>query len=337
MRNKMTKKHVSMTLMGLILGGNSQAYAVNLNYENLSFLEEPIAVHVGDTTLDLNGLVDAAVDADLGSDSDSDTDAVLTSSFQVTAETQLANSLTVGAAYLGEYVVNDDNDYNDNVAVFVSGIWGEVSLGDVTGIVQEETGRELNVGNGELNFDQQLGGLEDKGITYTGRLGPSRYALTVDEDENFSIGTFFQRPIGNRDYLFSLNYRDSQYNSSDGSVEFDSKGLVFVAALTYGSTVYDFGLGLEDLSSDSINVDRAYASIGVAHKIGVVAFSAEAHLGDIDGQDEVSFALGASYDIARGTSLNLGVNHSDSQVTIDGVDIVNADDTSAILSLTYRY
>lgn len=335
MKNKMMKKYVSIALTGLFIGSNSHVYAVNLNYENLSFLEEPLAIHLGDTTLELTGLADAAVD--VNNDSESDTDASWTSRFQLSAETQLSNNLTIGGAYLGEYVLNDGGEYDDNVAVYVGGIWGVASLGDVTPLVQEETGRQLSVGNSDLRFDEQLGDLTDKGITYTGRLGPSRYAFTVDEDQNFSLGTVYARPIGNKDYRLSFNYRNSQYESSDASTVFDSQGIHVVAALTYGSTVYDFGLGVENLSSVDIDVNRKYASVGVAHKLSVFAFSAEAHVGDIDGQQEISYALGASYDIARGTSLNLGINHSDSQVTTDGVDIVAADETNATLSLTYRY
>ncbi len=333
MEINMMKTSVSLVLCSVAYMNSYQVSAVNLNYDNLSFLEKPIATHIGDTTIELNGLIDGAVDLD----EDSNTDFVLTNRFQVNVETQLANSFTIGGTYLGEYVIDDENEYDDNIALYIGGVAGTASLGDVTALVQEETSRQSRVGNAELNFDSQLGGLADVGITYTGRLGPSRYALTVDEDENYSVGAVYQRPIGNKDYRLSFNYRDSHYESSDESMLFDSRGVHFVGALTYGSTVYDFGLGLERLSSDTVNVDRKYLSAGVSHKVGVLSLSAEAHVGDIEGQQEVSYAVGARYDIARGMSVNLGVNHSDSEVIVEGVNIVDEEDTRAILSFTYRF
>ncbi len=74
------------TLLGATHSINS--WAVDLNYENLSFVEEPLAIELGDTTFLLNGLVDiAAQDSDLHDDN-----TLLTNSVQLTAETQLRNS-----------------------------------------------------------------------------------------------------------------------------------------------------------------------------------------------------------------------------------------------------
>ena len=329
---KMAKKQLSMVFLGTFLG-NSCSYAVDLNYENLSFLEEPIATHIGDTTIQLNGLVDGALDLESGAD----TGAVLTTLFQIGAETQLANSLTIGGAYFGEYVSSDDDRYDDNVAAFVRGIWGTVSLGDVTSMINEETRRQRGAGNADLGFDQQLGELADKGVSYIGRFGPSKYGFTIDEDGGFSVGTTFQRPLGNTDYRFSANYRDSSFETNDGSRLLDSQGVSFVAGLTYGSSIFDVELGFEKLSSGPIDIDRKYLSLGASKKIGVWSFSVAGHVGDIEGQDEVSYALGASYDIARGISLNIGVNHNDTQVNVDGVSLLDEDETKALISFRYRF
>jgi len=172
-------------------------------------------------------------------------------------------------------------------------------------------------------------------LAYIGRIGPSQYLLTVDEDGGFAIGGIFQRPIGNKDYRLSFNFSDSEYELGDG-VSLDSQGLNAVAEFTYGSTVFDIGLGFEKLTFTGTDINRKYISTGVSRKIGVLALSAEAHFGDFDGQDEVAYSLGASYDIARGTSLNLGVNHFDSDIVIDGTTLLE-EDTNAILSITYRF
>ena len=78
----------------------------------------------------------------------------------------------------------------------------------------------------------------------------------------------------------------------------------------YGSTSFDIGVGYERLSSNGPDTDRRYISLGVRGKTGVLGWSAEAHYGRIGGDDEISAALGAQYDIARGLSANLGLNHA---------------------------
>lgn len=327
------KNTLCLTTTCLALGAFSTANAVNLNYEGLSFLEKPLATHIGDTTLELTGLLDAA--AQFSDKADNDTN--LSSSFQIGAETQLRNSWTIGATYLGEYVSNADDEYSDRAAVYLRNIWGTLSVGDVTGLVERVTGRDSRVGNADLAFDRPLAALEETGLTFIGRLGPSQYAVTVDEDSNYSLGLVFQRPIGNRDYRLSVNYRESELNTADGLAVFETDSIELFGELTYGSTIVDAALGYERLSLGAYDADRKYINLGASRKLGVLSLSAHAHFGDIEDQNERSYALGASYDIARGLSLNLGVNYSDAQTDLQGITIRNEDDTSGSISLTYRY
>ena len=338
---KMNRTQNSLSPVALLLLAStglvslSRADAVDLNYETLSSLEKPIATHIGDTTVELSGLIDGAVD--LESD---DNDTALTSNFQVSAETQLENSLTVGAAYFGFYTSEDSltgsDNYTDNVALYVGGTLGTVSAGDVTGMVREQTRRNRGAGNAELNYDNTLGELESRGVAYVGRYGPTQLSAVLDDEGNTDLGLSFQRPLGNTDYRLSTQYRESEYVASDATL-FDSTALSLVAEVTYGSTFYDVGIGFEELSGHELSVDRQYISAGVATKIGVLTLSAEAHIGDIEGQDERAYSLGASYDIARGLSLNLGVNQSDSQVMVDGVSLLDDDITEVLFSLRYSY
>lgn len=322
--------------IGLLAGLATQpAFAVNLNYESLSSFEEPIAFEVADTTISLTGLVDAAYrDTD-----EAGSDSLIVGNFQIGAETQLANSWTLGATYFGSYSDedSDEDDYQDNVAVYLGGIWGTAAIGNVTGLVREQTRRARGVGNGFLAFDDQLGELADYGISYVGRFGPNQFVLSADEDGGYEIGGTYQRPLGNKDYRFSLRYRDSEFTSSDNAMVFDSRAIGFVSELTYGSTVLDMGLGLEQLSSTSMDVDRAYISLGASRKFGAWSASIEAHLGDIEGESERSYSLGLRYDIARGISLNLGLNHSDALVSLDGITLLDESDTVGLASLRYSF
>lgn len=56
-------------------------------------------------------------------------------------ETQLPNSWTAGVQYFGSYNRLADDEYTDNMAAFVSDEWGLVSVGNVTGSVNENTRR----------------------------------------------------------------------------------------------------------------------------------------------------------------------------------------------------
>ena len=192
-------------------------------------------------------------------------------------------------------------------------------------------------GNAFLDYDDHFGELSDVGVSYLTRIGPSQFFFTADDDGGFEIGTSYQRPIGNKDYRFSTRFRESELIADDGVTVFDSSGLGFVSEFTFGSTVFDLGLGFEKLESDQATGDRVYASFGASRKWGVLTGSAEAHFGEIEGQSESAYALGLRYDIARGLSLNLGVNYSDAQVELGGIQILNDSGTSGTLSLRYSF
>lgn len=309
--------------------------ALNLNYESLSSLEEPIAVHIGDTTLVWSGLVDLPLTFDLEDHSGSESG--FRSNMQLSAETQLSNSWTLGAAYSGSYADDLADTYDDNAALFVGGIWGVLSIGNVNGVVREETRRNRGVGNAILNYDDFLGSLEDEGIAYSGRFGPSRLSFSVDEDDNTELGWMYQRPFGNKDYRFSARFQSAEFTTDDG-VEFDTQGFGIVAELTYGSNVFDIGINHETLKAKNISsVDRWFVSSGVNRKVRRWTISGEILYGEVENQQEQSYALGIAYDVARGISLNLGVNYRNSNIELDRTFIRNEKATEGVLSLRYSF
>ncbi|MFT5572532.1 MAG: hypothetical protein ACI9FR_001455 [Cryomorphaceae bacterium] len=310
------------------------SFAVNLNYDSLSSLEEPLAAHVADTTLVFSGLVDIPAFIDLQDDADTDTN--LRSNFQITAETQLANSWTLGAGYFGSYDNDADDSFNDNAALFIGGAWGIVSIGNVTGLVREGTRRNRGAGNAALSYDDFLGRLYDDGVGYLGRFGPSRISANIDDNSNAEIGWMFQRPVGNKDYRFAVRLQSSEA-TFDNNTAVDSKGASGVAELTYGSSVFDIGIGHETLKSQNFELDRWFISSGVAYKIGRWTLSAQAHVGEIESQDERSYAIGMICDIARGLSLNLGVNSRESNIQHSGVTIRSDDSTEGVVSVRYSF
>lgn len=317
------------------------AQDIPLNYERLSSMEEPLAAEIGDVTLTLKGLLDTPVAVDF--EDDQDVSAGPIGNFQAGALVQLQNRWRVSAAYFGQYATDErfgsrpDSRYVDNVALSVGSAWGTIAGGNVSGLVREQTRRRRGAGNGELEFDDALGGLAEWGGGYTVRFGPWVVGAIVDEDAGFQAGATFRRPINDTDYRLTLRAGRGAYVPENSSTEFDSTAVAAVGEVIYGSTSFDAGLGYESLSSRGPDAVRRYVSTGVRGKTGVLGWSVEAHYGRIENDNEVSAALGAQYDIARGLSANLGLNHARARADAGAVRIVDTRETRGILSLRYAF
>ncbi len=324
--------------------GAVHAQDVNLNYDRLSSLEEPIAYDFAGITLSLTGLVDVPVVAEFdevtGGD---DVNVEIVGNFQFTAETKLANRWTVGAVYFGQYSsapmdgFGGSQDYSDNVAGFVATSFGTVIGGNVNQQVRELTRRRRGVGNGFLAFDDFLGGLDNWGGAYVGRFGPSVIGVTVDENADFEVGGVFQRPIGVRDLRFAARYREGRFTAADGITDFETRGAAIVGEFVYGSSLFDLGAGYEQLDGTVTELDRWFVSAGAQTQMGPLQLSAEGHYGRAAGDEEISVGLGADYAVARGLSLNLGLNHADATIVSDGVTLVETDEVKAIGSIRFSY
>ncbi len=324
----------------------AQAHAqdVNLNYDRLSSLEEPIAYDLDFATVEVTGAVDAPIIAEFDNLTDTDSvDAEFVGNFQISARTQLPNRWNIGVAYFGQYATADidgfdgGEDYSDNVAAFVGTSFGTVLGGNVNGQVRELTRRQRGVGNGFLAFDDFYGGLDRWGGAYVGRFGPSQLGVVVDESGNFELGAEFQRPIGERDVRFTGRYRNSTFTAADGITQFDSNGAGIVSEIVYGSSIFDVGVGYERLDGDTVDLDRWFLSAGAQTQIEQVELSAEGHYGQADGQDEISAALGGSYSFARGLSMNFGLNYENAQITTDGTQILTTDEIKALGSVRFSF
>lgn len=322
----------------------AHAQEVNLNYDALSSLEEPLATDIGGVTVELTGLVDIPLAIDIDSaDGTDDTNIGLVGNFQISAETQLDNRWTLGVAYFGQYATDPNSvfdgvdGYSDNVAGFVGTSFGTFIGGNTSGQVREQTRRNRGIGNASLAFDNFYGGLDEWGGAYVGRFGPSIFSAAVDENGDFEVGATFQRPIDKNDIRLSARVAKGRFTSSDLTAKFDTKGISAVGEIVYGSTRFDFGVGYERLESSTVDVDRWFLSTGAQTQINNLTLSAEAHYGQVDGQSEKSASLGASFAIGRGLSLNAGLNYQEANITSGGVDIVDTDEIQGLLSIRFSF
>ena len=332
----------------LSVGGTVQAQEVSLNYDRLSSLEEPIAIAVGDVTIQVQGVLDAPVIAEFDEVTGNDRIEVeFVANFQVSAETQLRNRWTVGAVYFGQYSSDPDtvflanfmgsDDYNDNVAGFVATSFGTVIGGNTAQQVRELTRRRRGVGNGFLALDDFYGQLDRWGGAYVGRFGPSTLGLVVDENGDFELGVEYQRPLGRRDVRFTGRFRQAEFIAADGISRFQTQAMGVVGEIEYGSSIFDLGLGYESLDGITTDTHRWFVSAGAQTQIGQVRLSGEGHFGQVAGDDEITAAIGAGYDVARGLTLNLGLNYQDAQIVSDDVTLMDAQEGQAVGSVRFSF
>jgi len=331
------KRFTRATLFCSALIVSNQAFSLGFNYDSFSFIESPVASHVGDTTIELLGLVDLAGDFAQEAEESS----IVSMDLQIGLERQLQSSKTFGTIILGEYQSDLDDAFEATAEMYYGGIWGELSLGTVNKKAAELTERNTSAGKASLSFSGTSGSLSNLGLSYSGRMGPSQYAISVDDEGRLGIGGAFQRPIDDKDYRFAINMVSGDFDSDESNpevdFEFDTTSINFLTELVYGSSIFDLALGVEKFDSDERSFNRNYLSLGVAHKVGALSFSAQVLKGDVDGFDQSSYALGAGYDLARGLSLNLGISRSNSDLDKSDLSIQSVETSKEMLSIRYQF
>ena len=267
----------------------------------------------------------------------------------LSGETRLRNMLTVGASYSARMTNRPGSiasvggykpeDYSDGAQAFVQGVWGRVTGGAVRGEVDKVNFRSQPAGHAALAFRGSFGRLDKWGGAYSGRYGPAVVALAVDQEGHFDGGLRWSRPVGNKDIGFAVRGTLGTFLPKDRSTRLETTGINVIADAIYGSTLVELVLGYEMLQGNSIDTDRAYASLGLHHKVDAVTLSIMGHYGQVAGNDEVALALGARYDIARGLSANAGVNFAKAKARAKHgtVTLVDKDAVEGSASLKYEF
>lgn len=311
------KNNKCLMLMMVLALSPAKAHAdgqgVPINYDNLSYFEEPLAFEIGPATLSTNILLDQAIAYNYKDDKDTynsraNADFVL--------ETELPNSWQLGAQYFARYdrlADNDENDeYTDNMAVFLSDELGTVAVGNVTGSVREKTRRKRGFGHADLANDDFLGALDETGAYYSVRFNSYVASVTADQEGRAELGLSFERPIGKGNYFISSRLRKGHTEDNPNVADVgETYGGALVGQYTYASFLIDAQLGYEIVDGESFvgENEHIFGSIGTQGKYGAYRFSAEGSLGEYNGVDMRALSLGSIIDIARGTSLNFGVNY----------------------------
>ena len=299
-----------------------------INYDSLSFVEEPLAVEIGPATVSAKLLFDQSAQYDTTSDDDT-YNTRINGDFSI--QTQLPNSWRIKANYVSNYNRLADDEYTDNAALSISDEWGTLAGGNVTGSVYEKTRRQRGVGNAALSNDNFIGSLDQTGGFYSVRYNSYELSMTADKEGRAEAGVSFERPIGQSNYFTSARIRKG--NASENSSinqDADSLGGAIVGEYSYGSFLLDGQIGYEHIDHENINNedDHIFGSFGTQYKSGAYSFSIEGGLGRYNDDARRAASLGSRLDIARGTSLNFGINYTFSN---------DHDNTSALGSIRYEF
>lgn len=318
-----------------------------LNYDRLSAIEGPIAMELGDITFTLSGSMDL--------ESVTQTNARTTmnnlfSTVELSFNTQLPNRWRVQGLVLGEVSTTsnprriiDDFDYVKRLALFVSGTWGRFLMGDLHRLVRGDTRRVSNAGDSYLYFDDFIGKLEQRNGGYRGRYGPWVISAVFDQDSDFDLGFISQRPVGNKDFRFTLRTMKGTFEPLSKTATYATQGSISVGEMIYGSTIFDISIGYEELTPQHSQLGgarvlkRTFLSQGILTKFGMLSASFEAYLGKFDGDKESSASIGVQYDLARGLSANLGWNYWDTKCPFRIAEYPNDHEIEMTFSLQYDF
>lgn len=307
--------------------------AVPINYDALSFVEEPLAAEVGPVTVNGNFLVDQSAQYSTNADEDDyNTRAI----GDIQAEVELPNTWQLRARYVANYDRLRKDSYEDDVAISISDEWGTLAGGNVTGAVFENTRRKRGFGNAELKNDSFVGALDEAGGFYSVQYNSYTFSVAADQEGRAEVGASFTRPIGKQNYRASLRARKGDTGEDPGDtitaigVGGDAYGTAAVVEMIYASFLADAQIGYEHVDPDNQagDNDHVFGSVGMQYKQGAYRFSLEGGLGDYDGDDRRSAAFGSRIDLARGASFNVGVNYE---------YINDDDDVTSVGSMRYEF
>jgi len=307
------KKHAIKFLFFLSLLSTTHALAdgqsVPINYDDISFFEEPLAISLGPATLNANAIIDQAAQYNSQADED-EYNTFIAGNFKL--ETELPNSWQLGVQYFSRYDRLIDDKYSDNFAVFLSDEWGIISLGNVTRSVTENVRRDRGVGNAVLGNNNFLGQLDETGAYYAVDFNSYNFSITSDQDGRTEAGLVFEQPRGVNNYVVGTRLRYGNLSENNAfDTHADTFGGTLIGEYLHGSLQYDAQIGYEliDFDLNNNNNEHVFGALGARYQYGAYNFSLEGGLGRYNGFNRRAFSFGTRFDIARGFSFNTGINY----------------------------
>jgi outer membrane protein OmpU len=250
------------------------------------------------------------------------------------------NGLTFGASVdldeasddVGALDNTHQNDFHHGgVAVFISGNFGTVTMGDTDGALDWALTEAGNVGNpGSLQDDETAhagylgsygdGSSDGQVLRYDYSFGDFAFAISMEQDTvggagngvvdagdtngNMALGLRYGVTAGGVDLTLGLGYQSTDFGTANDQTII---GASVVAAFAGG---FSAGIQYSDWSDVGgvAGADNSHLGIGIGYSMD--AISLHANYGEYD-SGASGFGLAAAYDLGGGASLNLGYGSSD--------------------------
>ncbi|MCR9067877.1 MAG: porin [Rhodobacteraceae bacterium] len=237
------------------------------------------------------------------------------------------NGLTFGADIdledaLDEAVAGRDTadtvNTNPDFRVFISGAFGNLTMGDTDGaldFVNQETntaGSPGSLGDGETEHPGYIGAyLDGSGsgqiLRYDNTFGDFTFAASVEQNAanttngnvGYAIGFGYTLGLAAGSVTFGLGYQEAAGVNNGSTIDGS-------AALALDSG-FEATLRLGQFEGDVANTDAFSWGLGLGYAFG--PFAVHANYGHIDndvGLDNEGYGLAASYDLGGGAGLHLG-------------------------------
>lgn len=217
-------------------------------------------------------------------------------------------------------VAGDTAADNDGFAVFISGNFGTVTMGDTDGgfdwgmaevptgsgsIADDETGHLGYSGNGGLDgtYDGQI-------LRYDHSIGGLGFAVSIELDDTNTAGNDDVIGLGLRYSIANINLGLGYQSTTVGGFGREIFGL------SVGTTVADIALGLNysSQSRDNWAADQNHIGIGASYSMDAITIGVNygqmENVGGVANADQSGWGLSAGYDLGGGASIVMGYGNS---------------------------
>ncbi|MBM2575044.1 porin [Jannaschia sp. Os4] len=270
------------------------------------------------------------VDSDDGVDTDTQFHNDVDVTFTMSGETDggLAFGTSVDLDEAGN--LGDEED-NIGVAIFLSGAFGTVTLGDTDGALDWAL-TEVNFNSGSIRDDETEhdgwngnagldGSGDDQVLRYDYTAGDFGFAVSAEQidgtsgdldGETLGIGFRYSADFGGVGLNLGLGYQDTNVDGADADA--------FGVSVNGSTGAFTAGLSYVEVDSDAPgNSSFDHIGVGVGYSEGAISASANYGLYDYDsGQEAEGFGLSAGYDLGGGASVQFGYGNSSDQNDVRG-------------------
>jgi len=226
----------------------------------------------------------------------------------------------------------DDVSEDGGVAIFISGNFGTVTMGDTDGALDWALTDAGNIGDpgsiadDETGHDGYLGSWLDGSydgqiVRYDNTFGDFGVAISVEmedtydneRDTGYAIGFSYATDLGGADLALGLGYQVADGATVGGETTTEQVDVIALGATATLDSGFTGGFTYSNFSADEMDDDINHVGIGLGYAVD--AFSVHANWGQFDSDsfdDPVSgWGLAAGYDLGGGASILAGYGSSD--------------------------